>query len=155
MTTRATEIYPCIAAGNPRAAKRVVERIEGSTGRLSSWQCPVDPASQKGRGFRPFLRCPISLFVVFEARQATSQRYCIGLVVGVKESHNNNCFASSAHLAPKKQPKVDKTPDGHIMTSSAIVIIREISKSTGIAPDFQNSLLFSLFSGNLGTASLR
>ena len=55
----------------------------------------------------------------------------------------------------QKQPKVDKTPDGHIMTSSVIVVIREISKSAGIAPDFQNSLLFSLFSGNFGTASLR
>ena len=39
--------------------------------------------------------------------------------------------------------------------SFVIVVIREISKSTGIAPDFQNSLLFSLLSGNLGTASLR
>jgi hypothetical protein len=49
----------------------------------------------------------------------------------------------------------DKTPDGRIIMSSAIVVIREISKSTGTAPDFQNSLLFSLFSGNFGTASLR
>jgi hypothetical protein len=41
------------------------------------------------------------------------------------------------------------------MMGSAIVVIREISKSAGIAPDFQNSLLFSLFSGNFGTASLQ
>ena len=36
-----------------------------------------------------------------------------------------------------------------------IVIIREISKSTWNSLRFSNSLLFSLFSGNFGTASLR
>ena len=38
---------------------------------------------------------------------------------------------------------------------SVIVVIREISKSTGIAQISKNSLLFSLFSGNFETASLR
>src|SRR5215831_4029915 len=36
-----------------------------------------------------------------------------------------------------------------------IVIIMEISKSTWNSLRFSNSLLFSLFSGNFGTASLR
>ncbi len=69
------------------------------------------------------------------------------------DRNNNNCFTSLVHVAQqkqsKKQPKVDKTRDGHIITSLVIVVIREKSKSTGIASDFQNSLLFSLFSGNL------
>jgi len=62
-----------------------------------------------------------------------------------KDSHNNNCFISLVHLAHQKQPKVDKTLDGRIIMSLVIVVIREKSKSTGIASDFQNSLLFSLF----------
>ena len=73
----------------------------------------------------------------------------------ILDSDNNNCFTSLVHPAHQKQSKVDKTPGGCIIISLAIVVIREKSKSTGIASDFQNSLLFSLFSGNFGTASLR
>jgi hypothetical protein len=49
----------------------------------------------------------------------------------------------------KKQPKVDKTPDGAYNNELSYHGYEEISKSTGIVSDFQNSLLFSLFSGNL------
>jgi hypothetical protein len=75
--------------------------------------------------------------------------------MAAKDSDNNNCFTSLVQLADQKQPEVDKTTDGRIIMSLVIVVIREKSKSTGIASDFQNSLLFSLFSGNFGTASLR
>ena len=73
-----------------------------------------------------------------------------GRPVGAKDSHTNNCCTLSVHLAPKNNLKLTKP-----QMAQLIVVIREISKSTGIAPDFQNSLLSSLFSGNLETASLR
>jgi hypothetical protein len=69
-----------------------------------------------------------------------------------KDSHNNNCLTSLVHLAPKTNNlRLTKIQ----MAYNYIIVIRRLSKSTAIASDFQNSLLFSLFSGNLGTASLR
>jgi hypothetical protein len=49
-----------------------------------------------------------------------------------------------------KQPEVDKTRMGTYDDGLSYHGYQEISKSTGIAADFGNSLLFSLFSGNLG-----
>jgi hypothetical protein len=70
--------------------------------------------------------------------------------VKAPDSHNNSCFTLLAHLAHQKQPKVDKTPDGTYDNGFSYHGYQEISKSTGLASDFQNCLLFSLFSGNLG-----
>jgi hypothetical protein len=56
-------------------------------------------------------------------------------------------------LCTGKQPEIDKAPDGYII-SAVVVVIRREYWSIGITSDFKNSLLFSLFSGNLKTAGL-
>jgi hypothetical protein len=56
----------------------------------------------------------------------------------------------SLFILAKKQPTVDKNPDGHIMIGSATVVIREISKSTGIAQIFKIRCYFPCSEGISG-----
>jgi hypothetical protein len=57
---------------------------------------------------------------------------------------------ASLHPPARRQPKVDKTPDGPIIDVVSIIRGDDITpRNNGRFSKFANSLLFSLFSGKM------